>query len=162
VLLGYNDESKAYRLFDPIAKKIVISRDVMFDEGESWNWGRSEEEVKLDVLDWGDDDYKDDEHDLNDLDEDEENVEGNQDESTTQTNLHGGSEESSSSSSPSGPRIRRAPSWMQDYESREGLSEEENLQNLVLFTSQEDPTCYEEAAKSEKWRNAMDLEIKLL
>jgi len=83
VLLGYNDESKAYRLFDPIAKKIVISKDVMFDEGESWNWGRSEEEVKLDVLDWGDDDYKDDEHDLNDLDEDEENVEGNQDESTT-------------------------------------------------------------------------------
>jgi hypothetical protein len=35
VLFGYSDESKAYRLFDPIAKKIMISRDVMFDEGES-------------------------------------------------------------------------------------------------------------------------------
>jgi hypothetical protein len=39
---------------------------------------------------------------------------------------------------------------MQDYKSGEGLSEEEDLQNLTLFTSQEDPTCYEEAAKSEK------------
>jgi hypothetical protein len=51
---------------------------------------------------------------------------------------------------------------MQDYESEEGLSEEEDLQNLVLFTSQEDPTCYEEAVKSEKWRNAMDLEIEAI
>jgi len=24
-------------LFDPIAKKIVIGRDVVFDKGESWN-----------------------------------------------------------------------------------------------------------------------------
>jgi hypothetical protein len=39
VLLGYSDKSKAYRLFDLIAKKIVISRDVVFDKGESWNWG---------------------------------------------------------------------------------------------------------------------------
>ena len=37
VLLGYNDESKAYRLFDPITKKIVINRDVVFNEGERWN-----------------------------------------------------------------------------------------------------------------------------
>ncbi|CAL9016687.1 unnamed protein product [Prunus brigantina] len=162
VLLGYSDESKAYRLFDPITKKIVISRDVVFDEGESWNWKRSEEEVKLDVLDWGDDDYEDDEHDLSDSDEDEESAEGNQDESSAQTDSYGGSGESSSSSSPSGPRVRRAPSWMQDYESGEGLSEEEDLQNLALFTSQADPTCYEEAAKSEKWRNAMDLEIEAI
>jgi hypothetical protein len=51
---------------------------------------------------------------------------------------------------------------MQDYESVEGLSKKEDLQNLALFTSQEDPTCYEEAVKSEKWRNAMDLEIEAI
>ena len=51
---------------------------------------------------------------------------------------------------------------MQDYESGEGLLEEEDSQNLALFTSQEDPTCYKEAAKSEKWRNAMDLEIEAI
>lgn len=56
VLLRISEESKAYRLFDPIAKKVVISIDVVFEENESWNWGRTNEEVKLDVLEWGDSD----------------------------------------------------------------------------------------------------------
>lgn len=30
VLLGVSDESKAYRLFDPVSKKIIVSRDVFF------------------------------------------------------------------------------------------------------------------------------------
>lgn len=30
VLLGVSDESKAYRLFDPVSKKIIVSRDVVF------------------------------------------------------------------------------------------------------------------------------------
>ena len=32
VLLGVNDESKGYRLYYPVAKKIIVSRDVVFDE----------------------------------------------------------------------------------------------------------------------------------
>ena len=31
VLLGMSEESKAYRLFDPVSKKIVVSRDVIFE-----------------------------------------------------------------------------------------------------------------------------------
>lgn len=38
ILLGVSDESKAYKLFNPITKKIVISRDVIFDEEATWNW----------------------------------------------------------------------------------------------------------------------------
>lgn len=30
VLLGVDDESKAYRLFDLVSKKIIVSRDVVF------------------------------------------------------------------------------------------------------------------------------------
>lgn len=55
VLLGVSEESKAYRLFDPVSKKIVVSKDVVIEEGESWNWGRTEEECKLDIFEWGDD-----------------------------------------------------------------------------------------------------------
>lgn len=51
--------------------------------------------------------------------------------------------------------------WMQDYVSGEGLSKED-VHKLAMFISYEDPTYYEEAAKSEKWRIAMDLEIKAI
>ena len=43
VLLGVSDESKAYRLFDPVSKKIIVSRDVVFEENEGWNWNMSRE-----------------------------------------------------------------------------------------------------------------------
>lgn len=49
--------------------------------------------------------------------------------------------------------------WMNDYESGEGLSKEEEIQNFVLFTSPSDPTTFEEAIHSDKWRSAMDNEI---
>ena len=37
VLLGVSEESKAYRLYDPVSKKIVVSRDVVFEEDKFWN-----------------------------------------------------------------------------------------------------------------------------
>ena len=50
VLLGVSEEFKACRLFDPMAKKIVISRDVVFEEEKSWNWDKSyEEQVLIDL-----------------------------------------------------------------------------------------------------------------
>jgi transposase InsO family protein len=38
VLLGVSDESKAYRLYNPLTKRICISIDVVFDENSSWDW----------------------------------------------------------------------------------------------------------------------------
>ena len=32
VLLGYEEGTKAYRLYDPCGGKVVVSRDVVFDE----------------------------------------------------------------------------------------------------------------------------------
>ena len=32
MLLGVSEESKAYRLYDPATKRIVVSRDVVFEE----------------------------------------------------------------------------------------------------------------------------------
>ena len=34
VLLGMSEESKAYRLYDLASKKIIVSRDVVFEENE--------------------------------------------------------------------------------------------------------------------------------
>ena len=38
VLLGYEEDSKSYRLYDPKRGKVVISRDVVFDEMAAWDW----------------------------------------------------------------------------------------------------------------------------
>ena len=38
VFLGIIEESKAYKLINPITKKIIINRDVIFDEESTWNW----------------------------------------------------------------------------------------------------------------------------
>lgn len=38
VHLGTEPGSKAYRLLEPSSRKIVVSRDVVFDESKSWKW----------------------------------------------------------------------------------------------------------------------------
>ncbi|CAM8975323.1 unnamed protein product [Rhodiola kirilowii] len=42
VFLGVSEQSKAYKLYNPVTKKIVISRDVIFDEERIWNWGEKD------------------------------------------------------------------------------------------------------------------------
>lgn len=41
IFLGVSDQSKAYKLYNPITKKIVISRDVVFDEEQFWTWDKN-------------------------------------------------------------------------------------------------------------------------
>jgi len=48
VFIGISDQSKAYKLYDPITKKIIISRNVIFDEEQFWPW--SEEGAERQIL----------------------------------------------------------------------------------------------------------------
>ena len=43
VFIGYSLISKAYRIFQPDSKKIIISRDVTFMENDEWSWNWSNE-----------------------------------------------------------------------------------------------------------------------
>ena len=45
IFVGYSDKSKAYRLIDPRTKKLVISRDVIFDEFKVWRWENEQGEI---------------------------------------------------------------------------------------------------------------------
>lgn len=164
VLLGVSEESKAYKLYDPIQKKILISRDVVFAEDQSWNWNEKVKESQRSV-----DDGQSIELDINEQVNDAENADVNQD-SDNHNELpdeeivvpESSSEEDDDANqvirkSPS-TRTRRPPGWHRDYVTNVNDDEAE-LQNLAAFCNNEDPIFYEEAAKSENWKKAMDQEI---
>ena len=44
MFIGYDEKTRAYRLFNPIIKKAIMSRDVQIDEQSEWNWNNLEEE----------------------------------------------------------------------------------------------------------------------
>lgn len=43
VLLGVGEESKAYKLYDPTSQRIIISRDVVFEEDKNSDWDKKYE-----------------------------------------------------------------------------------------------------------------------
>lgn len=44
VHLGLEPGSKAYHMLDPQTRKVVVSRDVVFDETKGWNWNHNNRE----------------------------------------------------------------------------------------------------------------------
>ena len=42
VFVGYSPVSKAYKLLSPITNKLLISRNVQFDEEAFWDWSKNE------------------------------------------------------------------------------------------------------------------------
>ena len=37
IFIGYSEQSKAYKLYNPVIKKTIINRDFVFKKQESWN-----------------------------------------------------------------------------------------------------------------------------
>jgi len=42
IFIRYSEKSKAYKLHNPLTKKLVVSRDVVFNEAEVWSWCNEE------------------------------------------------------------------------------------------------------------------------
>ena len=56
VLLGLSQESKAYRMYDPISKRLIISRGVVFEEDKQCDWSKANAGDSCAILQWGDED----------------------------------------------------------------------------------------------------------
>jgi transposase InsO family protein len=166
ILLGISDESKAYRLYNPISQAIVVSRDVIFEEEKVWDWNQTTQKPPMVDLEWevaADANPQDDNNVPNttaieyfqgggtpvenDVAEPACNEQPEQDEEFDQTHT-----------TVTTGRVRRQPSWMNDYISHVNFTEEEDQAHLVLF-AELDPITYAQAMQSDKWQKAMDDEI---
>lgn len=49
VFIGYEPGTKGYRLYNPDTNRVVISRDVVFDEGRAWSWERGSKQEWTDT-----------------------------------------------------------------------------------------------------------------
>ncbi|KAM1668041.1 hypothetical protein ACFX2K_047429 [Malus domestica] len=133
ILLGVSEESKAYRLLDHISQKIIVSQDVVFEEDQRWNWDDGHKETIVADLEW-------------EKDENTGTNEGLEEETDEQESEEGEGETSNVGSSLHAVRTRRPPRWMEDYESGQGLSDDEHVSmaHLALFFDS-DPLTYEDA-----------------
>nr|GFA81205.1 zinc finger, CCHC-type [Tanacetum cinerariifolium] len=52
IYLGVEEGSKACRLYDPVAKKKYVSRDVRFMETKPWDWNKGEEDTSTQDTFW--------------------------------------------------------------------------------------------------------------
>lgn len=155
VLLGYSEESKAYRLYNPKTKKMMTSRDVVFEETKEWDWNEDQDHLTEGSLTWNGDDV-----DWEESDEEDNNgeVEDNNNETEHPVEDAVENQEEQTAEIREG-RARRPPSYLRDYvHCIETIDNEEEVVNMVEINAT-DPVNFEEAEKNLKWRDAMTEEI---
>ncbi|KAJ8640821.1 hypothetical protein MRB53_017515 [Persea americana] len=110
IFLGVSDKSKAYKLYNPSTMKIVISRDVVFDEKGTWSWNQNG--AKQNILANFDDDEKGQQPMENE--QEQEATQNEQEQDATQ-NVPVADQSSLAAESERPQRVRRRPAWMIDY-----------------------------------------------
>lgn len=169
VHLGTEPGSKAYRLLEPQSKRIIVSRDVVFDETKGWNWSTNSSRGVNDrfVISFGD--YGN--HGIQETEESNETEqnhdieeEDNEDSSkldNEEMESEGSAEHDAESDEEQSPQVLRRskreihkPKYLNDY----ALVAEEEGERL-LFTLNDEPRDFEEAKESKAWILACEDEI---
>ncbi|KAJ6835827.1 MTA/SAH nucleosidase isoform X1 [Iris pallida] len=150
IFIGYSSVTKGYKLFNPKSGKVIVSRDVTFDEQCEWDWSldgcKQATYLPAPEDDCSVDEQPVDAPEIQTPAADQSPVAHRQHE-----NVLGRPQ-----------RDRRLPSHLQDYEvgTDNDLSDEE-LVNFALY-SDCDPLTFNEACGEEHWRKAIDEEIQAI
>ncbi|KAH9735937.1 hypothetical protein KPL71_017913 [Citrus sinensis] len=145
IFIGYDNNSKGYKLYNPNNGKIVISRDVVFDEEGEWDFGSGVDDFNFFPIE------EDDHTQIKQVDEQQEHA----------TPPISPVPTTCGDSPPPflNERTKERTRSLQDlYEVTE---RHDNLTLFCLFADCE-PVNFQEAAIDEKWRIAMDEEIKAI
>jgi hypothetical protein len=158
IFVGYEVRSKAYRCYDPVNQRVIISCDVVFDEAGQWRWENTDNEHADDsepfIMEYSTEIVRDvmpatpsptptpasppvGEHEL---EVDEENLDADHDDTPL--------------------RVRAINNLIGDAEPP-GLAH--RVLNVELnFTSVEEPTSFKEVEQDAAWRMAMCEEMKAI
>ncbi|GAU29090.1 hypothetical protein TSUD_58560 [Trifolium subterraneum] len=165
ILLGLSEESKGYKLYDPVSQRVRVSRDVIFDESKGWNDAQVQGSKQMTSLN-NDERTSQTNEDVEIVQNDEEftlhedtNDQHNNDNNTDNDQYV---DEESTDSDELPPRIGRKPGYLDDYTSGEEFDDATQMQNLVMANISNDPITYYEAAKCDVWKQAMDQEIEAI
>lgn len=155
VHLGIEPGTKAYRLYNPTSRKILVSRDVIFDEEKSWKWNRNKEEIcepgLITFRITGDDDTDNtSEENKDEVDEDTEEV-ANEKAEHEETE----EEETEEVSIRRSTRPSVKPAYLDDYVL---ISEMLETERILLYLNEE-PWDWSEAKNKKVWRDACEDEI---
>ncbi|MCH79976.1 copia-type polyprotein [Trifolium medium] len=133
-------------------RKIIVSRDVVFEELKGWDWGsKGTNSSKNQVIDIDESVATQEHQDVNDA------VNEANDADEAQEAVIPDSDDDSSEELPA--RTRHPPGYLIDYVNDLEVGGD-LVQNFALFSSNEDPESYDEAIKHEVWRKAMQSEIE--
>lgn len=155
VHLGIEPRSKAYRLYNPTTKKIIVSRDVIFDEKTCWNWKGADNEVLLSPgmfhMSWGarEDNgsgpYVVSSHEEEEVKEEvaESETEGNEAEDTK----HVDKEQEPTQEVRRSSRQVNKPGYLDDYILLADMECE-----VLLLALNDEPASIQEALKDKRWK----------
>ena len=153
VHLGIEPGTKAYRLLEPLNRKIIVNRDVIFTEDVGWKWNTEKQRGKDDVGDF--------ELELKGFLEDQGT---NNDETMADDNIQNeGEDDDDDETEEDQPQLRRSnrvgtkPAYLDDYVLLLADAERECERLLVIIN--DEPWSFSEASKLQVWLDACKDEI---
>jgi hypothetical protein len=155
IFVGYSEQSKAYKLYNTLTNSIVVSRDVISDEGGVYGHTKCHEDMSKSILD-------------KDIIDDIDNQKANNISATSATNSPSSPSFNSSvpiarptSNSNSARKVKRLSDIYQ--RSRSPSHEENPIGETVNFSllskADFEPSCFEDAWTNEVWVQTMKEEI---
>lgn len=173
VHLGTEPGSKAYRLFDPQTRKIVVSRDVVFDETKGWMWRQQNSDrvdtgsLTIKLGEFGNHGVlatnqhsTETEHRVENqsAESNDQNNEGTEEINDSQeSEAESGEEDDNDGGHPvlrRSQRVSRTPKYLEDYIL---LAKEEGKR--LISSLNEEPGYFDEAKESKYWMQACEDEI---
>lgn len=153
IFLGYADNELGYRLWDPIKRRIIRSRDVIFNEGQMFkNTDKSVEMQKFVEI-------------IGQQEAQQENMPPLQEATAGNNNQplrHNGNEEQQEVETVQEP-LQEIP--VRRSTRPQKVSQRYPLSNYILLTDEGEPSCFQEACQDEhskEWQKAMEDEMDSL